>query len=73
MKTTEETTEKLLEQREALQKKYEAYQAEGLSLNISRGLPCKEQLELNKEMFHVVDETNCVAEDGTDVRQYGVM
>lgn len=73
MKTTEEITEKLLEQREALQKKYEAYQAERLSLNISRGLPCKEQLELNKEMFHVVDETNCVAEDGTDVRQYGVM
>lgn len=72
MKVQEETTQKLLELRASLQKKYEAYKAEGLSLNISRGLPCKEQLDLNAELFHLVDETNYLAEDGTDVRQYGV-
>lgn len=73
MNAKEESTQRLKEVREELQKKYEAYKAEGLSLNISRGLPCKEQLDLNAELFHVVDENDCLAEDGTDVRQYGVM
>ena len=73
MRATDETTEKLRAVREELLKKYQEYKDMGLSLNISRGLPCKEQLDLNREMFHILDETNCYAEDGTDTRNYGVM
>ena len=73
MRATDETTEKLRDVRDELLKKYQEYKDRGLSLNISRGLPCKEQLDLNREMFHILDETNCYAEDGTDTRNYGVM
>lgn len=73
MKLSEATMEELQTKHEELQAEYENYKGKGLSLNISRGLPCAELLGLNREMFHVLDETNCYAEDGTDCRQYGVM
>ena len=72
MKLCEASTEILQEQLTELQKKYEDYKAKKLELNISRGLPGDELLNLNNEIFHVLDETNCVTEDGTDCRQYGV-
>ena len=42
MRATDETTEKLRDVRDELLKKYQEYKDRGLSLNISRGLPCKE-------------------------------
>ncbi|MFI3212086.1 MAG: aminotransferase [Eubacteriales bacterium] len=73
MRIQEEKLEKLKELQVQLQNEYESYKEKGLSLNISRGLPCSAQLDLNDGMFHVLDETNCIAEDGTDTRNYGVM
>lgn len=73
MRLSEASTEQLLQSKTELEKKFEKYADMNLSLNISRGLPCKEQLDLNAEMFHILDETNCYAEDGTDCRQYGVI
>lgn len=72
MKLQDAKSEKLKEQLQELQEKYEIYKGMNLDLNISRGLPSEELLDLNDEMFHVLDESNCYAEDGTDCRQYGV-
>ena len=72
MRLREADSEQLKTQLAELKKEYEKYKAMNLDLNISRGLPSEELLDLNDEMFHVLDATNCFAEDGTDCRQYGV-
>ena len=59
--------EKLLEQ-------YANYQDMNLSLNMARGKPCKEQLDLSMPMMDVLNsraDLNC--EDGIDCRNYGVL
>lgn len=73
MKAKDVSEEQLKKDLVELEELYGKYKAKHLHLNISRGLPCKEQLDLNAEMFHILDEKNCVAEDGTDCRQYGVI
>ncbi|MCR4672038.1 MAG: aminotransferase class I/II-fold pyridoxal phosphate-dependent enzyme [Lachnospiraceae bacterium] len=66
------STEDLLRIRESLQEKYEAYKAEGLDLNMSRGKPNAEQLHLSMGMMDVFHlESDLKAEDGTDCRNYG--
>nr|WP_288555263.1 aminotransferase class I/II-fold pyridoxal phosphate-dependent enzyme [uncultured Mediterraneibacter sp.] len=73
MKIREAQTQVLKEQRKTLKEEYQKYMEQGLSLNIGRGLPCKEQLDLNAQMFHLPEEDGYLAEDGTDCRNYGVM
>ena len=73
MKIGEADCSILKSQLEKLKMEYQDYCKMGLHLNISRGLPCKEQLDLNDAMFHLPDEKNYQAEDGTDCRNYGVM
>ena len=53
-----------------LQKQYEDYQKMGLNLNMSRGKPCREQLDLSLAMLDIKET---VAADGTDARNYGVL
>lgn len=50
---------------------YNDFKAQGLCLNMSRGNPCKEQLELSVGMLDVFDDGNFMSENGTDVRNYG--
>lgn len=73
MKISEVNTLQLKEDLSRLYGEYEKYKSMNLDLNISRGLPCKEQLDLNAEMFYVLEEEDCIHEDGTDYRNYGVM
>ncbi len=57
-----------------LLEKYEEYKKLGLCLNMSRGKPCKEQLNLSMKMMDVLNsdaDLNC--EDGIDCRNYGVL
>lgn len=59
---------------ESLRKKYKSYQNRALQLNMSRGKPCPEQLNLSMDMMSVLsrgDDLHC--EDGTDCRNYGVL
>ena len=70
MKIGEADCSILKSQLEKLKMEYQDYCKMGLHLNISRGLPCKEQLDLNGAMFHLPDEKNYQAEDGTDCRNY---
>ena len=73
MKTYQEMTrEELLQEKEQLAAQYEAYRNTGLKLNISRGNPSEEQLELSMGMMDVLhSETDYVSESGQDTRNYG--
>lgn len=53
-------------------KKYEAFLAEGLSLDMSRGNPPVSQLSLGGDILNAVtDADDCLTEDGIDCRNYG--
>lgn len=53
---------------------YKEYQGKGLSLNMARGKPSAEQLQLSMGMLDVLNSSSDLdAEDGTDCRNYGVL
>lgn len=63
------TKDELLKERESLLKKYNDFKAMGLKLDMSRGKPGKEQLDLSNELNAEIDYTD----GGFDVRNYGLM
>ena len=57
-----------------LKKQYEDYKARGLSLDMSRGKPCTEQLDLSEPLLaDIVTNQDCYGEGGVDLRNYGVL
>lgn len=65
--------EELASLKEQLEAVYKEYQGKNLSLNMARGKPCKEQLDLSLPMMDVLDSSsNYVTSDG-DVRNYGTL
>ncbi|MCU6707249.1 aminotransferase class I/II-fold pyridoxal phosphate-dependent enzyme [Paenibacillus sp. J5C_2022] len=52
-----------------LKERYDAFKREGLKLDMSRGKPCKEQLELSMDMLRATDADDFIG--GTDYRNYG--
>ena len=75
MSTYEEMTrDELLTLKDALQKEYDEYCTLDLSLNMARGKPAKDQLDLSMPMLDVISSnTECVDEAGTDLRNYGIL
>lgn len=70
----EMSREELKAEEEKLRKEYRKYQALELHLDMSRGKPCKEQLDLSMGMMDVLDSNaDLCCEDGTDCRNYGVL
>ena len=68
------TTEELAAKRDELMREYEAIKAKGLALNMARGKPSSAQLDLSMPMLaSVTTYEDCLAEDGTDCRNYGVL
>ena len=66
--------EELLSLKEELDKEFQGYKEKGLKLDMSRGKPSVEQLDLSMGMMDVLssnDDLTC--EDGTDCRNYGVL
>ncbi len=64
----------LLELKKQLSALYKEYQAKDLKLNMARGKPSVEQLNLSMGMMDVLNgETDLTCEDGTDCRNYGVL
>ncbi len=71
-KYTELNREELQSLYGELEAKYLEYKAKGLKLNMARGKPCNEQLDLAMPMMDVIDSKSVMmAEDGTDCRNYG--
>lgn len=57
-----------------LLEQYKKYQDMHLSLNMARGKPCKEQLDLSMPMMDVLNsKADLTDEDGDDCRNYGVL
>lgn len=75
MQTYQEMSrEELMQEREALEAAYKKYQQSGLKLDMSRGKPSQEQLDLSMGMMDVLNsESDLKCDDGTDCRNYGVL
>ena len=70
----EMSRDELLSLKSELEKKYEEVKSLGLSLDMSRGKPGKEQLDLSVDMLSVMTTAEeCVGENGFDCRNYGVL
>lgn len=70
MKTYKEMSrEELLSEKAFLEQRYNEFKARGLKLDMSRGKPCKEQLDLSVALNDVKDYVS----DGVDVRNYGML
>jgi len=64
----------LCAEQQRLTKEYEEIKKLGMSLDISRGKPCPEQLDLSDGMLTVVKTAeDCKSESGFDCRNYGVL
>lgn len=72
-KYTEMTREELQNLYEGLQKEYAQIQSRNLSLDMSRGKPGKEQLDLSEDMLHCIKDSAACMMDGVDTRNYGVI
>ena len=75
MKCYEEMTkEELLKEKESLEAAYKEYQKRGLALNMARGKPSAEQLDMTMSMMDVFNgKSELVSKNGTDCRNYGDM
>ena len=57
----------------SLNKIYDGFKAENLKLDMSRGRPCTEQLDISMEMLDFpASSDSCKTASGTDVRNYGI-
>lgn len=56
-----------------LQAEFEALKARGLNLNMARGKPGKQQLDLVGDIFDLMRRPEDYVSDGVDVRNYGEM
>lgn len=59
------------EQLKSLREQYEAVQKEKLNIDISRGKPCKEQLDISMPLLNVIDDVTKLPQNGMDLRNYG--
>ena len=65
--------EQLSERLSTLAEKYNSYKAMGLKLDMSRGKPGADQLEITNEMLDPVYLGDFKASNGFDVRNYGIL
>ena len=67
-------TEELVALHQELEQAFEDVKGKGLKLDMSRGKPAVTQLNMSMDMFDVLNsESDMKCEDGTDVRNYGVL
>ena len=70
----EMTKEELAAELDVLRAEYKKYQEMDLHLDMSRGKPCREQLDISMEMMDTLNsEADLSCEDGTDCRNYGIL
>ena len=53
--------------------RFEELKAQGLKLNMARGKPGKEQLDMVSDIFHLMQNPEDYVSDGIDIRNYGEM
>lgn len=68
------TKEELTSLKAALEEEYETFKQRGLSLNMARGKPAANQLDLSMPMLDIVNSNGPVKDAaGNDVRNYGIV
>lgn len=66
--------DELIEKRSSLLKEYEKYKSMNLKLDMSRGKPCTEQLDLSLEILDCINSSeSCKCDGGVDCRNYGLL
>jgi len=73
-KFTQMSREELLSELENQKKIYEGYKAMSLKLDMSRGKPDTDQLNLTEDMLDILDSSEkCLLKNGLDCRNYGLL
>ena len=73
-KYAEMSKQELEEEIVQLKAQYKKFQDMDLNLNMARGKPCREQLDLSMGLMDALNsEADLSCEDGTDCRNYGVL
>ena len=65
---TKDFLEKELAKEKAI---YEDILKQNIKIDISRGKPCKEQLDLSMEMLNMINSVDDLPQEGADIRNYG--
>jgi aspartate/methionine/tyrosine aminotransferase len=65
------TPQQISEEITTLQDRYAAFAGQKLKLNMTRGKPCRQQLDLAADLMTCLLPGDYLASDGTDVRNYG--
>ena len=71
MALSQMSREQLEQEKAQLEKRYHAFQSRGLKLDMSRGKPGNDQLDLSNGMLEVLTADDYKAENGLDCRNYG--
>lgn len=58
---------------ESVKKEYEELKAQGVTIDMSRGKPAADQLDISDGMIKVLDDGDFRCETGLDVRNYGLL
>lgn len=68
------TKEQLKAEAESVKKKYDEFKSKNLSLDMSRGKPGSEQLDISVNMLDIINSgSKCKTESGLDCRNYGLL
>ena len=70
---TEMTKEQLMAEKSSLEKQYTDFKAKGLKLDMSRGKPAPEQLDLSIDMLLHCLDGDYKSSNGIDCRNYGIL
>ena len=63
--------QELQEIKQQLSQQYREFQSQKITLDMTRGKPCAEQLDLAMGLFDCADASHYTAQDGSDCRNYG--
>ena len=64
-------TQQLEQIKDDLLDRYHEFKSRGTTLDITRGKPCPEQLDLASDMLDIINSGNYLTEDAADCRNYG--
>ncbi len=66
--------QELVSEKERLEREYSEYVKQGLNINMTRGKPCTEQLDITEGMLSVMQKNeDCFTDKGFDCRNYGLV